>query len=502
VSGGGRMLIKNGLVANPASGRVEALDLLIEKGAIAEILQPGQTPDPAIAIHNASGRLILPGLVNAHTHSHANLMKGVADRWTLETSLTNAPWLGGARDPETIYLSTLIGAADMLSKGCTACFDLFYEFPRPTKTGIFAIAKAYADAGMRAVIAPMVADKTLFTAIPGLLDALPADLKDQLGSLSLSDGDDTIAAVEEIAKAKDGLPSGTRLAIAPTIPHHCTEGFLLQCAAIAQTHGLPIHMHIAESRLQAVTALKLYSMSPVQYLARLGLLRPGFVAAHAIWLDGTDLDLLADHGCAVAHIPASNFRLGSGISHVRPMLDRGIPLGLATDGANSSDALSVLQAMRLASYASRVFACGPDQWLSAGETVRLATEGGADVLGLSRAGRIEKDAFADLTFFDVTAIDFIPLTDALNQLVTCADAASISDVMIGGRFVVRDRKLLTIDLDDLHERAADAVSSLSKNTAGAKALAARLEPHVAAFVQSASAEPLGIERLIKPAKNV
>jgi cytosine/adenosine deaminase-related metal-dependent hydrolase len=426
-------------------------------------------------------------------------MKGVADRWTLEASLTNGPWLGGARDPETIYLSTLVGALDMVSKGATACFDLVYEFPRPTAAGFAAVARAYADVGMRAVLAPMIADKTLFQAIPGLLEALPTDLRETVGRFGLGAGDDTIAAVEEIAATRSSLPNGISLAIAPTIPHHCSERFLRQCADIADRHGLRIHMHVAESRLQAVTARKLYGASPVRHLKDLGVLREGFVAAHAIWLDDAELDLLADNGCAVAHIPASNLRLGSGIAHVRPMLKRGMTIGLATDGANSSDALSMLQAMRLASYGSRAFAGSREDWLGAAETVRLATQGGADVLGLAGGGRIAVGAPADLVFFDLDHIDFVPLTDPLNQIVTCADSASVTDVMIDGRFVVEGGRITSVDTTNVRERVRDAVSRLNVNLADARALAARLEPHVVAFAQSMGDEPLGIERFIVPA---
>ena len=321
---------------------------------------PGTVAAAGAAVHDATDRLILPGLVNSHTHGHANLMKGVADRWTLEASLTNGPWLGGARDPDTMYLSTLLGAADMVSKGCTACFDLVYEFPRPTAAGFAAVARAYADVGMRAVLAPMIADKTLFHAIPGLLDSLPADLRETVGKFGLGSGDETIAAVEDIAANRGRLPEGIEVAIAPTIPHHCSERFLRQCLDIADRHGLRVHMHIAESRLQVLAAHKLYGTSPVVYLDRLGALRPGFVAAHGIWLDDNDLDLLAKAGAAVAHVPASNLRLGSGVAQVRPMLDRGITVGLATDGANSSDALNMLLALRLASYLSRAFATPRD----------------------------------------------------------------------------------------------------------------------------------------------
>ena len=170
------LLLTGGLVVNP-QGKAEYKDLLIEDGKITTIGAPGTLSTSTARQHDARDRLIIPGLVNSHTHGHANLMKGVAEAWTLEASLTNGPWLAGTRDPETIYLSTLLGAIDMLSKGCTSCFDLVYEFPWPTRAGFAAAAQAYADAGMRAVLAPMVADQSLFQSIPGLAEALPPDLR-------------------------------------------------------------------------------------------------------------------------------------------------------------------------------------------------------------------------------------------------------------------------------------------------------------------------------------
>jgi 5-methylthioadenosine/S-adenosylhomocysteine deaminase len=490
------LLITGALVVDPAAEKAEHLDLLVRGGVIAQIGAPGTIAASSAATHDAADRLVLPGLVNSHTHGHANLMKGVADRWTLEASLTNGPWLGGARDPDTIYLSTLLGALDMVSKGCTACFDLVYEFPRPTTAGFAAVARAYADVGMRAVLAPMIADKTLFHAIPGLIDALPAELRETVGRFGLGAGDDTIAAVEDIAACRNTLPDHISLAIAPTIPHHCSERFLRQCLDLADRHDLPIHMHIAESRLQALTARKVYGSSAVRYLDRLGALRRGFIAAHAIWLDDDDLDLLAKRGGAVAHIPASNLRLGSGIARVWPMLERGITVGLATDGANSSDALSMLQAMRLASYGSRAYAEPRERWLGAAETLQLATQGSADLLGLPRGGRIADGALADLVFLDLGHIDFVPLTNPLNQIVTCADAACVTDVMVGGRFVVKAGRVTSIDVSGLRQRVHDAVERLRANLTDARALAARLEPHVVAFAQSSLGQPLGIERFI------
>lgn len=493
---GSRILISGGLVADPAMESATPRDLLIEDGRIRAIAAPGSIEAGDAVRHDATDRLILPGLVNSHTHGHANLMKGVADRWTLEASLTNGPWLGGARDPETMYLSTLVGALDMLSKGCTACFDLVYEFPRPTPEGFMAVARAYADAGIKAVLAPMVADKTLFTAIPGLLGTLPDDLRETIGGFALGSGDETIAAIEAIVARRDQLPPGIELAIAPTIPHHCSERFLRQCVDLAERHGLPIHMHIAESRLQATVAHELWGVSAVRRLDDLGVLRPGFIAAHAVWLDNADLDLLAARQGAVAHIPASNFRLGSGIAPVRPMLDRGIRVGLATDGANSSDALSMLQAIRLASYASRAFDGPRESWLGAAETLRLATAGGAGLLGHQFGGRMTIGADADLAFFNLGHIDFMPLVDPLNQVVTAADSASVSDVMVDGRFVVIDRRSTTIDPASIRGRVAEAVARLSTDLAGARALAGRIEPHAVAFARAAQSRPLAISRLL------
>ncbi|MCX5515462.1 amidohydrolase [Kaistia algarum] len=488
------LLLAGGMVADPLAGEASRRDLLIENGRIAAIAAPGAIGRPDAQRFDASDRLILPAFVNAHTHGHANLVKGVAERWTLEASLTNGPWLAGARDPETIYLSTLLGALDMLSKGCTSCFDLVYEFPRPTLEGFLAVANGYADAGMKAVLAPMVADLNLFQAVPGLMDSLPEDLHETVGRFQLANGDETIAAMEAIFAARDRLPPGISLAIAPTIPHHCSERFLMQCVDLAERHDLPIHMHIAESRLQATSARKLWGVSPVRRLADLGVLRPSFIAAHAVWLDGRDLDILAAHHCSVAQIPASNFRLGAGIAHVRPMLERGLRVGLATDGANSSDALSMLQATRLASYASRVFDAPRETWLDAAETLRLATSGGGALPGLGHSGRIETGAAADLVLFDLSHIDFMPLTDPLNQIVTAADSASITDVFADGRHVVAGRKLQTIDPTTLRERVADSVARLSASLADARALAGRLEPHVVAFADSQRDEPLPVAR--------
>lgn len=493
----GDLLIRGGLVADLHDGTCVRRDLLIHDGMIAAVLPAGSSSPPAatVTVHDASDRLIIPGLINAHTHGHANLMKGVADRWTLEASLTNGPWLGGGRDPDIMYWSTLLGAADMISKGCTACFDLVYEFPCPTAAGTAAVARAYADAGMRAVLAPMIADRSLFEAIPGLRDALPDDLRQKIGAASLASGSDIVAAVAAIFDAKE-LPPGISYAIAPTIPHHCSDDFMLACADLAERHDIPIHMHIAESRLQTVVQHRLYGRSALRHLADIGILRPGYVAAHSVWLDEDDFDLLAAHGAQVAHVPASNYRLGSGIAQIRPMLDRGITVGLATDGANSSDALNMFEAMRLASFSSRVFGAPRNKWLSARETLHAATAGGARVLGLPQCGRIAEGFAADLTFLNLGNLNFVPLNDPFNQIVSAEDSSSVLEVMVAGRFVVKAGQLVSVDRARLRQGVAEAMDRLAPRIAPSRALARQLEPLVVAFAESEAHSPLPMQRFV------
>src|SRR5580700_3636840 len=169
----GYTIVRGGRVLDIAAGTAEPADILIDGDTIREIAAPGSPAPEGAAEIDAARRLIHPGLVNAHTHGHGNLGKGMGDRWTLELLLTAAPWITGNRSLDDRYLSTQLGAVEMVMKGCTACYDLSFEWPLPTAAGLALAGKAYADVGMRAVIAPMVADRSFYEAIPGLMEALP-----------------------------------------------------------------------------------------------------------------------------------------------------------------------------------------------------------------------------------------------------------------------------------------------------------------------------------------
>src|SRR5215471_11593013 len=188
-------ILRGGRVLDIAAGTAEPADILIGGDTIREIGPPGcAAPTGAVEIP-AARRLLHPGLVNAHTHGHGNLAKGMGDRWPLELLLSAAPWITGNRTTEDKYLSTQLGAVEMVMKGCTACYDLSFEWPLPTSEGLAQAGQAYADVGMRAVIAPMVADRSFYEAIPGLMDELPHPLQERVAELRLPPAETTLAAI-------------------------------------------------------------------------------------------------------------------------------------------------------------------------------------------------------------------------------------------------------------------------------------------------------------------
>src|SRR5437764_1604382 len=375
-------VIRGGRVLDIEKGTAAPADILIRDDTIAEIGAPGlAAPEDATPI-SAERKLIHTGLVNAHTHAHGNLAKGMGDRWTLELLLTAAPWITGNRTQDDIHLTAQLGAVEMVLKGCTAAYDLFVEFPLPTKEGVRLVASAYQQVGMRAVIAPMVANRTFFEAIPGLMEALPAELQERVAKLRLAPGEATLQGVRAALDDWSFDRAQIRPAVAPTIPHHCSDDFILGCANIARDFDVGLHSHVAESKVQALAGIKLYGKTLTAHLDELGVLGPNFTVAHGVWLDNDDMQRLGDRCASIAHNPGSNMRLGAGLADARAMLDAQVNLGIGTDGANCSDNQNMYEAMRLASFVSKVQ--GPEwrRWMTTGEVALAATPGGARALGL------------------------------------------------------------------------------------------------------------------------
>ncbi|WP_431285661.1 amidohydrolase family protein [Humitalea sp. 24SJ18S-53] len=493
----GPLRISGGLVLLAADDPTpRKRDLLVEGGRVTAVLEPDQPSAPADPF-DASGLILIPGLVNSHVHSSGNLIRSLTDRWNLELQLNAGPAFRGVLSTREKYLTTLLGAVEMVSRGCTSCYDIFFEAPLPSAEGFGAVAAAYRDVGIRAVVAPMVSDRSFYDAVPGLLDALPQPAAARLRASPARPWQQTLAAVEAAFAA---WPSSDILgfAIAPTIPMHCTDDFLRGAAAFARGNGIGLHTHLAESRVQAVYGAQVYGMSITRHLAQLGLLSGNFTGAHAVWIDAEDARILAAHGASVAHAPGANMRLGVGLAAVRMMLEAGLSVGLATDSRLCSDNLNMFEAMRLASYASRVRGYDRAPWLSTREAFALGTTGGARALGLEgRIGRLTAGHAADIVFLDRHNTNYVPLIDLVHQLVHAEDATAVRHVMIAGRMVYRDRGFPHLDLPALFAEVESAASRIRDENAPRLAEVAALEPAVLDICGCFARAPLGIERFVR-----
>lgn len=491
----GFILIRGGRLADPGRRRAEPSDILVKDGVIREVGPGLAAPDDARLVE-ADGFLLHPGLINGHTHGHGALARGHADRFTLELSLAAAPWFGGGRALQDKKLSAQINAAEMVLKGCTAAYDLFTEVPLPTIEGLDATAEAYAEVGMRAVIAPMVADISLYDAVPGLRDALPEALRQRIDGMSLPAWQMTVEAMRGALAGWRWAAKDIHAAVAPTIPHHCSDAFLCGCRDLAREYGVGLHSHLGESKVQALTGMHRYGKTLLAHMDALGLVGPGFTAAHGIWLDDDDLKRLRDAGATVVHNPGSNMKLGNGMFRFRQARDLGVTIGIGTDGSSSSDHQNMYEAMRMASLLSKVQGPDPRGWASVEEVYEAATTGSAKALGFNDIGAIAPGMKADIVFLDLGAINWIPHRWSVNQMVHVEDGSSLRHVMIGGRFVVKDRQLLTIDLAKLAVEAEAAMERLEALNAERKGLFEQLAPVVASFCPAFAAQPYHLRRYL------
>ena len=301
-------------VLDIGAGTAEPADILIEATRSARSDRPAWPRRRAPREISAARRLIHPGLVNAHTHSHGNLAKGMGDRWTLELLLTRGAVARRQSRRRGHALSAQIGAVEMMLKGCTACYDLFFEWPAPSREGMALVASAYAEArharGHRA-------DGRRPHASSRRSPASPRRCRRRCRSGSRRCAwRPARRRWRRSATACGDWPFDrdlVRPAVAPTIPHHCSDEFILGCAALARDFDVGLHSHVAEfegaggRRAFASTARRRRRIS-----TRLGVLGPHFTVAHGVWLDDDDMARLGDHGASVAHNPGSNMRLGVG----------------------------------------------------------------------------------------------------------------------------------------------------------------------------------------------
>lgn len=414
---------------------------------------------------DASGLLIHPGLVNAHTHSWEMLFRGTSERLPLELwSLISYPPLGVPPVPERlVHLRTMLAAIESLLGGTTSLLDDVGELPLQSRGSLRQVMDAYAEAGIRATCTGVTADVPLVDRLPFAEQVFDAETLGRSRAALPADRaavDEYLAFSAEAVAYTEQFAGRIRYAMGPSAPHRVTDDLLVAAHRFAEEQRIVLHLHLLETKLQASLAAERWGTSAVQHLADLGVLSGNVTLAHGIWLTAEDRELLAAAGATVVHNPLSNLKLGSGRLAWRELHDAGVSLALGSDGASSNDTLNMLEVIKAAALIHTADEPDYDRWPSTDEVLRAATTGGAAALGQEgRIGRLVPGAKADLVVLDLTrSTAFTPLNSAARQLVYAENGSSIAQVWVDGRLIVEDGRCTLIDqdalLDEFRQQAA------------------------------------------------
>lgn len=416
-------------------GLIRGGDIAVENGYIKGVGPQGElldwVPDRIIS---AEGKVVLPGLVNTHTHAAMTLLRSYADDLPLMDWLNNKIWPFEANlTGDDIYWGSQLACLEMIKSGTTTFADMYFFMPE--------VAQAVEQSGIRAVLSR------------GMIGIGPT--ADQALAESK-------AFVQEWHQKAEGRIT---VRLGPHAPYTCPPAYLEKVLALASELGVGIHTHLAETRYEFDTCLKDYGKTPTQLMHDVGLFEHSVLAAHCVHLTDEDMDILARKRVAVAHNPGSNMKLASGIAPVTQLLARGIAVGLGTDGAASNNNLDMIEEIRLAALLQKVHT-GDSTVIPAYQALEMATVMGAQAIGLgAEIGTLVEGRKADLIILNTKAPHLTPKHDIVSLLVYAANSADVETVMVDGKIVMENRRILTMDEEQIlwqAQKCADRLTAMQK----------------------------------------
>ncbi|WP_435075119.1 amidohydrolase [Halorubrum sp. HHNYT27] len=426
--------VTGGRVLRP-DGSVTESDVTVDREtgtilAVGEETAGGEPSESAAETLDATGSLVIPGLVNAHTHAAMTLLRGYADDKPLDAWLREDIWPAEAElTDDDIEAGAALGALEMIRSGTTAFADMYFAMDR--------VADVVDRAGLRARLGHGVV-------------TIGKDAAD-----ARADIEESLAVARDLDGAADGR---VRTAF---MPHSLTtvgEEYLREGVAEAREAGVPVHLHANETTDEVDPIVDERGERPIAYAADLDALGPEDFFAHGVHLDDAEIECLAEAGTAIVHCPASNMKLASGMAPVQRLRDAGVTVALGTDGAASNNDLDVFDEMRDAAMIGKL-AADDAAAVPAEAVVEMATAAGADALNLP-GGRIEPGAAADLAVVGLDAPHLTPLHDPVSHLAYAARGSDVRHTVCDGEVLMRDREVLTLDADAVRERAATAAADL------------------------------------------
>jgi len=425
----------------PDGDRYQTVDVRLEGEKIAAIAPSLEVQGRLV---NGRNKLLLPGFVNAHTHSSEMWVRGLIAPLPLEL------WLAELydkipTDPEQIYLSAIGTAVETLLSGGTTVVDHLAMIPGKEEESVAAAVRGYREVGIRAYVGPLIQDFPLAAGLPA---------KDRLRELPPAD-QTTAEVLEMLARMIDAHhrpAEGISIMAAPTGLQLCSTDLLEGCAELSDRHSLCHHTHLLETKAQQMLALEKYGCSAVELLNKVGFLNDKTSLAHGVWLNDTDIELLATTGSTVVHNPLSNLRLGSGIAPILRYRQAGVNVCFGCDGAASNDSQDLLEAIKIGSILHNVTDFEYENWIRPIESVQMAALGGVTGLGMAdQLGSLEVGKTADLVLYDLTQLSLLPRTDPIGLLVLGRPTNAVHSAWVNGKLLIFEGELTTINLKELRQ---------------------------------------------------
>ena len=447
---------------------------------------------------DASGHLLMPGLINAHFHSSVNHLKGSLDSLPLEIfMLYESPSDGAAAEPRAAYVRTLLGALEMLRGGVTAVLDDAFFIPAPSPDLIDAVMQAYEDCGIRAVLALDQPNVPELDKLPYLKDLLPPALRAKAAAPAPMDATGLLRCYQHLLdRWHDSAGGRLRAAVSCSAPQRVTREYFRALDELSRRDNLPFYIHILETRLQRVFGEEcLGGRSLVRYVHDEGLLSERMNLIHGIWIDEYDMDLIAAAGTVIAHNPISNLRLGSGVMQFQKLRSRDIPICLGTDEAIADDAVNMWSVAKLTGLIHNIQTPDYRHWPKAADVLDCLIRGGAKALrSPTPVGAIQVGHQADLILIDLDTLPFTPLNDLRRQLVYCENGSSVRMTMVAGKIVYEQGKVQGVDEAALRKEARELAARQHGSASAALEAATEWMPYYREMYLRAATRDVGMQR--------
>ncbi|MFN6473759.1 MAG: amidohydrolase [Nostoc sp. SerVER01] len=431
--------IQNVLIAT--ADDYATVDVQVVDGKITAIAPNLQIIGTAI---NGKNKLLLPGFFNAHTHSSEMWQRGIMSVLPLELWLAEL-YDFAPLDTEQVYLSALGTAVETLLSGGTSVVDHLVLIPGLELETIAIAVRAYTQVGIRAFIAPLIQDESLTAGIPS--GESTQNHQPYFRSTAA-----TLEIIEEAVRKFHRPDEGVSILVAPTGIQLCTDALFAGCIELSDRYNLSRHSHLLETRAQEKLAQEKYGCTAVEHLQRIGYLSNKTSLAHCVWLNDTDIAILAETQSTVVHNPLSNLRLGSGIAPILKYRQAGVNVTFGCDGASSNDSQDLLEAIKIGSILHNVTDLDYQHWITPRKSVEMASLGGAKGLNFAdRLGSLTVGKQADLVLYDLTNLSLLPRTDPIGLLVLGRPSNVVHSAWVNGKQIIADGKFTTINVDELRQ---------------------------------------------------